>query len=410
MSSEDNFDFDFSLCSTGSSTIENQIKESEQQFDSIYSLDKDSISNIEENKDELCEPLNLLNSSFHSEEQVNEEPKVENKINIIPTNKNYPKIQNHFQNKPSQINSIFNIQEIDSNLLKIQVKTLNGSLLLQNMLDYLTTAQINILFMKFYPFLLEIMCCQYGNYFMQKFFLKMSFQQRMIIIQLIKPYFLQVCFDKSGTHAIQALMKALQYEEEKDIIEGLIRENMGKLIMNENGYHIIQKVIIEFIEEERSYLNEYIIDNLEKISENEYGALCINKFIIMNKSIYLKFKLCQYLEKNFDKLLNSCNGCSILLYSLEKFEFKCCEFVFKEIKNKLKNISKLKEHSLNFIERSFILYKKFDHKSYSSYIWKIFENESLFNQPNCIQQSKIFFSKIFKTLNEEQKDFIKSKF
>jgi hypothetical protein len=251
MSSENNFDFDFSLCSTGSSTIENQAKESEQQFDSIHSLDKDSISNIEENKDELCEPFNLLNCSFHSSEEGNENDdsgEVDNYVNTVPINQKFNPLLNPYQNNLIlPIQNMFNIQEIDSNLLKIQVKTLNGSLLLQNILDYLTPAQINILFMKLYPFLLEIMCCQYGNYFIQKFFLKLNFQQRMFIIQSIKPYFLQICLDKSGTHAIQALMKALQFREERDVIEGLIRDNMEKLILNENGYHIIQKIIIELI-------------------------------------------------------------------------------------------------------------------------------------------------------------------
>ena len=396
-----------------------------KQFKTIKTLDDSSCSDIEDNKDVLCEPLNLLNLSFHSDEEsesnsTKEKENSRDSLNstILSKGSNSPNTSDEWIFAPSFSQFVspyisrynFGIEAIDPLYFTMQVKTLNGSLSYQNMLAFLDQQQINCLFFKIYPNLIEIMCCQYGNYFIQKFFMKLTYQLRQVVIQTIQPYFVRICNDKSGTHAIQALMKCIKYDDEKKTIEELIKANMKALIINENGIHIIQKVIIDIPEEERAYLNSFIIDNIAQITENDNATLCVIKFIIMSKSAMVKLDLCHSLEKNFFNLLRMNNGCSILLYALEKFDFSCCDFIFKEIKNNLQKILSFKEMALNFIEKAFVLYKKVEYKSFNSYIWKLFYNEEFFK---TLKQSKlglIFISKIYKTLNEDQKNYIRTHF
>ncbi|MCQ2816588.1 MAG: hypothetical protein MJ252_04895 [archaeon] len=405
---------------------EQPIEKRKKQFKKISSLDDSSCSDIEDNKDVLCEPLNLLNLSVQSSEEDNASSSTKGKENgqespisqtysrgsHSPTETEYCIFAPSFSQFvcPTLPKYNFGIEAIDPIYFTIQVKTLNGSLSYQNMLAFLDQNQINILFAKIFPNLIEIMCCQYGNYFIQKFFMKLTYQQRQIVIQAIQPYFIQICNDRSGTHAIQALMKCLKYEDEKRAMDNLIKTNLSELITNENGIHIIQKVIIDIPEDERSYLNTFIINNLAKISENENGTLCIIKFIIMNKNPIVKLDLCKAIEKNFYCLLKNNNGCSVMLYALEKFDFSCCEFMFKEIKINLQKVLACKEYALNFIEKTFLLYKKIEHKNYNNYIWKLFYSEDFFKVLKQSQYGLIFISKIYKTLNEEQKNYIRIKF
>ena len=54
------------------------------------------------------------------------------------------------------------------------------------------------------------------------------------------------------------------------------------LINDENGYHIIMKIILEIPENQRNNLNLFLITHLEQIIINRYGAYCATKFIINN--------------------------------------------------------------------------------------------------------------------------------
>ena len=75
-------------------------------------------------------------------------------------------------------------------------------------------------------------------------------------------------------------------------------QNLLLLFCNENGHHIIQKIIIDFPEHKREFLSDFIIDNIDKICMSEYGSLCMVKFIIMNSNLNLRLKMIKALEKH----------------------------------------------------------------------------------------------------------------
>ena len=51
------------------------------------------------------------------------------------------------------------------------------------------------------------------------------------------------------------------------------------LFIDNNAYHVMMKMILEFPEEKREILNIYFVMNIEKIIINFNGAFYVNKFI-----------------------------------------------------------------------------------------------------------------------------------
>ena len=259
-------------------------------------------------------PSNLLNESgydfypskSHSNSKLQLKPKKDTLHN--PLNKASP--------------HLFFETEISS--LISQLKTYNGSLSFQNALIPLTESDINALLIRLCPHLIHLMCSHYGNYFIQKLFQKLNYNQRLLIFSLIKYYFLQLCTDNSGTYSIQALIDVIKTQEEEKILENLLKQNLLLLFNNENAHHIIQKLLIDFPEHKREYLTVFIMENIDKICTNEFGASCMVKFIIMNSNLNIRLKLIKAMEEKLYILLSNKNGCSVLILLMEWKLPVCC--------------------------------------------------------------------------------------
>ena len=140
-----------------------------------------------------------------------------------------------------------------------------GSIFLQNALLFIDDKELTILLNTISSYLARIMCMEYGNYFIQKLIKKLNAQQRIRIYQIIENEFLFISINKSGTHVIQALIDSIQTPLEKMVLDKLLNKDLLLLFNNENGYHIIMKIILDFPENQRNDINLFIVANLEKI-------------------------------------------------------------------------------------------------------------------------------------------------
>ena len=134
----------------------------------------------------------------------------------------------------------------------------------QYLLNTYSPQEINTLLSQISPFLIDIMCSEYGNYFFQRLVHKLNLNQRLHVIGLIAKHFIPICANKSGTYSIQALISAIKTQQEEDILRLLIGRNLVFLFTNENAHHIIQKIIIDYPEEKGTYINQCIFDNIDK--------------------------------------------------------------------------------------------------------------------------------------------------
>ena len=173
-----------------------------------------------------------------------------------------------------------------------------GSIFLQNFLLMIDKVDIAILINTIFPHISKIMCLNYGNYFFQKLIKKLDVQQKLMIYQIIENNFLEIATDKSGTHSIQSLIEAIETPLENLYLQKLLNQNMLLLINNENGYHIIMKLLLEIPENQRNNLNLFLLTNLDKIITCRYGAYCTSKFIINNSNMNLRFLLINNIKNN----------------------------------------------------------------------------------------------------------------
>ena len=231
-------------------------------------------------------PSDLLNDEITFEEEQNEK-KFQNQTIIKPNEKNNfsdPIAYNIFLQK-------------DMKLFLAQVKTHQGSIYLQYLLQGLNENDINNFIQKYQFYLIDIMCNHYGNYFIQKLFQRLNFFQRIFIFNLIKRNFLHICIDKSGTYSIQSLIDVIRTPQEEKILENLLCQNLLLLFCNENSQHVIQKIIIDFPMQKREYLNKFLFSNIDKICNNLCCSLCTIKFIMMNSNLKLKINFKNYINK-----------------------------------------------------------------------------------------------------------------
>ena len=295
-----------------------------------------------------------------------------------------------------------NIEKILDNL-----KSYKGSIISQSFLDTVENEnELEIFFKNIVPHICQIMCLDYGNYFFQKLIKKLNFEQRFSIYKIIEPEFLVIATNKCGNHSIQSLMDTIQTPLELLALNKLLSKNMFVLFIDNNAYHIMMKMILEFPEEKRNFLNIYLVMNIEKIIINVNGAFCANKFIINNKNLNLRKLLVENLKNNIKKILFNKYSCIILLLILQKFGIQWGDFIIKEIEQNFAVLSQ------NPISNVFIM-KVLDYLKKSQnliilklLIWSLYKNIFLMNYLISSANNRKILNQLIEYSDIEQKKFL----
>ena len=388
--------------------LEKKENESSKFLKMFENSNKETEDEEEENSNDCLETF-LPKDLFKENNNYEEEEKNEKEILY-----NRKKLNNEFLNNEEekknnvQFQAAINLFKIDIQVLIKQMKTYRGSMYLQYLLSLIDDSDIQKLLIRLSPNLIEVMCSHYGNYFIQKFFQRLNYQQRLFIFNTIQNNFLDICMDKSGTYSIQALIDCINTPFEEKLIENLLNKNLLLLFCNENSHHIIQKIIIDYPEYKREFLNNFILSNLNKICSNLYGSLCIIKFIIMNSNLYIRFKLIKSIQIIFFNLVLNRYGCSIIFFLLEKYGIEYCYFIIKFIQQNFEFLIN-QPHSLILIEKVLNYTSKFVYNEFNEIIWMILKNDNLLYILIQKEMYKRIVSLIIKSLNEDQKVILKKK-
>ena len=374
-----------------------------KMFESVNKEKESKENSSNDYYEEAFLPKDLFQDNNLEEEEKNENENLvifKNKRNNLETF-NQEKGKNNLESQAKM-----NFFGTDIHILIKQMKTYRGSMYLQYLLTLLDNSDVEQLLLRLSPHLTEVMCSHYGNYFIQKFFQKLNYHQRLFIFSIIQNNFLEICIDKSGTYSIQSLIDTIKTPFEEKIIENLLYKNLLLLFCNENSHHIIQKIIIDYPEYKRDFLNNFLLGNLNKICTNLYGSLCVIKFIIMNSNLYIRFQLIRAIQSMFFNLVLNRYGCSIIFFLLEKYGIEYCYFVIEFIKQNFEFLLN-QPNSIILIEKVLNYMYKYVNNEFNDIVWKIIKNEKilyiLIEKDLCNQ----IFTFIIKTLNSEQKDLIK---
>lgn len=267
---------------------------------------------------------------------------------------------------------LFQCEQLDEFIKKL--KTMKGSIFYQKALDS-QSINIHFLFKKLEPYFIELMCSQYGNYFIQKLLPLLSLEERLTLFKIIENDFVAICMDPSGTHSIQGLIEVIKTPLEERILENLMKDNIIKFIFNENANHTIQKILIEYPQEKKEFLVNYMLENIEKICVNQLGILCTCKLIIATSEPNVKSRIVQVLSSNnvLTSLISSQNGSSIIFLAMEKFGVQYFTSFFKKVleKDTLLFYATLNENSVNFIEGLFKFINKTDRSFFLNYLFSL---------------------------------------
>ena len=295
----------------------------------------------------------------------------------------------------------FSISKLISNL-----NTYKGSIYAQSLLECIDKEkELSSFFNEIIPNICQIMCSEYGNYFFQKLIKDLSLSQRLQIYRIIQPEFLVIATNKWGNHSIQSLMNNIQSSAENYELNLLISKNMYLLFTDDNAYHIMMKMILDFPEEKRNVLNLYLVTNIDKIIVNSNGAFCVNKFIINNKNIQLRQLLVENLKINFKNLIYNKLYCINLLLMIQTFGIEWGSFILTEIQN---NFIALAENQVSriFIIKVFELLKNKYSLLLKNLLWTIYKNTCIINYIISNKGQKKFLKKLIELSDNEQKVYL----
>ena len=225
------------------------------------------------------------------------------------------------------------------------------------------------------------------------------------IYRIIQPEFLVIATNKWGTHSIQSLMNNIQSSSESYELNLLISKNMYLLFTDNNAYHIMMKMILDFPEEQRYVLNLYLVTNIDKIIVNSNGAFCINKFIINNKNLQLRQLMLENLKTNFKKLMYNKLYCINLLLMIQTFGIQWGSFILMEIQN---NFIALLENQVSrvFITKVFEFLKNNYSPLLKELLWTIYRNSFVINYFLSNKGQKKFLKQLIELSDNEQKVYL----
>ena len=362
----------------------------------------------EENKsDENNYEYNIVNNFHCLSKDVSINAKDMNCINIcndnISINKSFLQnnLSNNFAKKVNVNNKHINISKLLYNL-----KTYKGSIYAQSLLERIDNQrELNSFFNDIIPNIREIMCSEYGNYFFQKLIKKLSLFQRLNIYKIIQPEFLTIATNKWGTHSVQSLIDNAQSQVEKYELNLLIAQNMYILFTDDNAYHIIMKMILDFPEDQRLILNLYLVNNIDKVITNNNGAFCVNKFIVNNKNLKLRKLFLENLKNNLTKIIYNKYCCINLLLILQTFGLEWGSFIISEIQN---NFQGLMDNPITrlFIIKVFEFLKNVNIYFLKDLLWSLYRNTDIINYIVANKNKKKFLNQLIELSDDEQKVYL----
>ena len=349
--------------------------------------------------------VTFINSNINHVHDINTCNYISND-NSIDTNdlslsKNNNMYKNDFMINSNVVNNVINISKILSNL-----KTYKGSIYAQSLLERINSEEdLNNFFIDIIPNICKIMCLEYGNYFFQKLIKKLTLSQKLQIYQIIYPDFLFIATNRWGTHSVQSLIDNIQSTSEYQALNLLISKNMLLLFTDDNAYHIMMKIILDFPEEQRFALNLFLVTNVEKIITNNNGAFCVNKFIVNNKNLELRKLLIENFNKNFKSIIFNKYCCINLLLILQTFGLEWGGFIISQIKENFINLID-NPVSRVFVMKVLELLKNNYYFILKELLWSLYKNIVLMRYLVMNKKKKKILNQLIEYSDNEQKQFL----
>jgi hypothetical protein len=282
-----------------------------------------------------------------------------------------------------------------------------GSRIMQKYLkrfpSYIRTLLIN----KISIYFKKLMCDTYGNYFCQKLYNISELDQRIIILNSLKEYFLNISKNNCGAHVIQFIIGEAKSKEEKKIIIEYISNHELELAFDPEGTHVLQKIISCFSEKERQNLNNILLipDNINALCQDSKGMCVMKKLIINTEDKNNKIKIINGIYNNCIEIAQNPFGNYIIQYIFEEYNINIC---FTLIKNCVNNsiLFSTQKYSSNVIAKIIDLFFNINNIEFniSQELKNIFFNKkNIFDLYNN-KYGRLIMNKLIKLMTKEEKE------
>jgi hypothetical protein len=199
------------------------------------------------------------------------------------------------------------------------LKNQNSSRILQNCLKKTDPIIIRKLFFEIIPELDSLILNPYGNYFCQKFYSHIQFEEKLIFLNKIRSNIVTIANNAIGTYPLQTIIEKLKTQEEIYIIsESFRNKSVLEQVCNDiHGVHVIEKILICFPEEFIFFLFEYILGNFIELCNNPTGLILVKKVIMQAKHPLLIQRVQYLIVNNFNTLIQNAYGNYTIQIALE---------------------------------------------------------------------------------------------
>ena len=378
---------------------------------------------------------NINTNNFYSKKKNSPlKQKITNNNNIKINNNNIINNNSNQNLMDSQIDSIFNqishqisnkenhsgalsllIEKTGLSLFLKIIKTHKGSLNLQKLLEIPPSLnEINLILKIICNNLIEIICDNYSNYFLQKFFPFCSLNHRLILYKFIKPNFLYISNDLCGNHSLQCLISLQNSKEEEKIIKECVENNLLELSLGSNSSHVIQKIIKNINENKRDYINNFIISNLMELCLDANGICVVKEFINNTKNDVYRMSIISIFEVETNKLTYNQYGNFGIQELINVFGENYCKKIINKIVDHIINFS-MSKFSSNVVDFVIDYLSKNNFFMFTQVLKKIFLNKKNFNEmiknkfatfviENCLEIINKIDNEFFDNLSKNKKN------
>ena len=138
--------------------------------------------------------------------------------------------------------------------------------------------------------MIEIINDQFGNYVFQKFVECCDKSLIAKIIDKIKNSLFIIATNTHGTRVLQKILDYISNENDLELFRDFFQKNFYNLFMDNNGNHVIQKVIYSFPKNKNQFIIEEVTKFCVDISKLKLGG-CIIQKALDNSVEQLKVKV-----------------------------------------------------------------------------------------------------------------------
>ena len=229
------------------------------------------------------------------------------------------------------------------------IKNHKGSKLFQKYIKSIHSEEIiHLLYLELSQNLEEFITDAYSNYFCKKYFTFLNQKDRIDFLKKIQNSIVRLSCHNIGTYPIQTIIENLGSKLEKMIIISAIKNHVEKLIYDNFGCHVLEKIISYIDEEDIPFLYSYISNNFLQLAYNSNAICVIRKILTFTDKINLHNKIRKIIKDNAFGLIQHPFGNFVIQVVVEYWND------YKDIINLFKNSFfdlSMDKYASNVIER-----------------------------------------------------------